>query len=104
MMDITQSCEGQPYLAGTVLTAGLDARLFGDICREMVAELHSFHQELRDKFQGDMARCTMGQGGSAGPPRGYVVPDPGIHYVEPAQISVTERIRRLALRDLRESE
>lgn len=104
VMDIMDSCEGQPYLAASVPAAALDARLFGDICREMVAELHSFHQELRDKFQGDMARCPMGQGGPARPARGYTVPDPGIHDIEPVQVSVTERIRRLALRDLRGSE
>ena len=49
-IEIEQACEAQPYLVGIWPTAIMTPKLFDTICREMVVELRSFHQELRDKF------------------------------------------------------
>jgi hypothetical protein len=57
-MDIHQSCEGQPYLVGIWPVEAMTPRTFNTICLEMVREVRSFHQELRDKF-------SYGVGGGA---------------------------------------
>jgi hypothetical protein len=49
-MDIDQACEAQPYLVAVWPTAVMTPKMFDAICREMVGELRSFHQELRDKL------------------------------------------------------
>jgi hypothetical protein len=78
-MDIQQACEAQPYLVGIWPTETMTPRLFNMICLEMVGEIRSMQQELRDKFSygvGDFANNTGG-GGATGQARVSVQAQPG---------------------------
>ena len=51
-MEIVGSCEVRLFLAYSAPVAGLDAASFNTICRELVAERESLHDELRGSYTG----------------------------------------------------
>lgn len=55
LMDLWGDFEALPYLMGQWPESLVTAPFFDAACREMDDEIRGFHQELRDKFRGDMA-------------------------------------------------
>ena len=76
LMDLWGGLEALPYLHGRWPESIVTAAFFDAVCRELDAEIRGFHQELRDRFRGDMTP-------PAGPHSGPC--DPGIRYIEPVQ-------------------
>jgi hypothetical protein len=81
-MDLRGSLEAVAYLHAQWPILGMTAGFFDSLCREMTEEIRGFHQELRDKFQGDMTRPAASTPGPA-------AAGPDVRFVEPVQQSRT---------------
>ncbi len=77
LMDLWGGLEALPYLYGQWPESVMTASFFDATCREIDGEIRGFHQELRDKFQGDMTRPAGPA--SAGPDT------PEIRYLGPVR-------------------
>lgn len=79
------SCEQVLYVGASIPAAGLNAWLFGQVCGEMVNEIHAFHQELHEKYRyglGGVAAKTqyLPPPGRPGLPQRRGDHPPGIWY------------------------
>lgn len=57
-MDLQGGLESWLYLCGQWPESSMTPEFFDAVCHEMTAEIQAFHQELRDKFQGDLTVPT----------------------------------------------
>ena len=76
-MELWGDFEALPFLLAQWPDSVMTASFFDATCREMDGEIHGFHQELRDKFQGNMTRPAGPA--SAGPET------PDIRYLGPVR-------------------
>ena len=58
VMNISGSCEAYLGVVARIPASALTPALFDRVGRELLDEVFSFHQELRDKFQGDMGQTV----------------------------------------------
>jgi hypothetical protein len=71
-MDIAEHCEAQIYLCSQWPVEVVTSAFFDAVCHELVGEIRSFHQELRDKFHGSGAAQPRPSGWASGGSRDIV--------------------------------
>lgn len=64
-VNLGESCEALLWVLARVSVAGLDAKLFDMVCREMRDEIVAFHRELKDKLRYSVSGMMPDDGGDA---------------------------------------